>query len=216
MMKEMTVKGVPGHASMPEAAENAVSKAMALLRSMLAGHETRHPFVDFYNDTIGLRTDGSLLGISCRDKDSGSLTCSVGLLDLTPESVSMTLDIRYPVTSDADSICAQIRRKCSQEGLEIVSLRDIPPLYIDKDSIFVQTLLSVYNAVMHTDVQPIAMGGGTYARSMPNVVAFGPNFTEEGDVAHQAGEYIRLEDLFLCREIYEKAISALVEFAAKK
>jgi len=208
-IKMETIQGIPGHASMPECGENAISKAMARIGFLLRSHQSSHPFVDFYNHSVGMPTDGSLLGISFQDVDSGSLTCNTGLLDLTADSVSMTLDIRYPVTANVEHLVAQIRSKCREAGLEIAMVQDTPPLFTDKDSELVQALSEVYRNATHKESRPIAIGGGTYARSMPNVVAFGPNFTKEDDVAHQAGEYIKLEDLFLCEEIYQKAIVAL-------
>jgi succinyl-diaminopimelate desuccinylase len=44
---------------------------------------------------------------------------------------------------------------------------------------------------------------------MPGIVAFGPNFNSVDDVAHQAGEYMRIDDLFLCSKIYKNAIREL-------
>lgn len=211
--KSETVRGIPGHASMPEFGENAISKAMAHIGSLLESGSSSHPFVDFYNSSIGVPTDGSLLGISFADSDSGQLTCNTGLLDLTAESVSMTLDIRYPVTADAGFIVARIRSKCLAAGLEVAAVQDNPPLFVDKNSAFVQALSDVYKEVTHKDAAPVAIGGGTYARSMPNVVAFGPTFAKEDDVAHQSGEYVKLDDLFLCHEIFQKAIVALAGLA---
>lgn len=211
--KSVTVKGVPGHASMPEFGENAISKAMLQIGSIMSANDAIHPFVSFYNNNFGTTTDGSLLGIDYNDNDSGSLTCNVGLLDMTTDSVTMTLDIRYPVTANPDMIVSHINKHCASTKFSIIDIQNNPPLFVDKDSDLIQTLLSVYNEATSGEATPIAIGGGTYARSMPNIVAFGPNFTKEDDVAHQAGEYIKLDDLFLCRDIYQKAIQMLAELA---
>jgi succinyl-diaminopimelate desuccinylase len=216
LLRKKQIEGAPGHASMPEAADNAISKAMAELKATLDAANTSHPFIDFYAGSIGLTTDGSLLGIHCRDQDSGKLTCNVGLLDLSDSVVSMTLDIRYPVTADVNAICEQIGEKCGAYGLQITWTNDVPPLFMDRNSDFIRTLLEVYDRVTGTKAKPIAIGGGTYARSMQNIVAFGPNFLPEDDCAHQAGEYMKLDDLFLCKEIYQEAIVALAAFATKE
>ena len=39
------------------------------------------------------------------------------------------------------------------------------------------------------------ISGGTYAKEMPNVVAFGPNWPGEPPLIHRANEYMELEKL---------------------
>ncbi len=43
------------------------------------------------------------------------------------------------------------------------------------DSPVLGALLSAYREVTGDDSRPISIGGGTYAKAMPNMVAFGPN-----------------------------------------
>ena len=37
-------------------------------------------------------------------------------------------------------------------------------------------MMSAYREVTGDDSRPISIGGGTYAKAMPNMVVFGPNF----------------------------------------
>ncbi|MHB1483855.1 MAG: Sapep family Mn(2+)-dependent dipeptidase [Saccharofermentanales bacterium] len=225
-------KGVPGHAMMPEAGENAISKAMLEIGGILFKNDVSNRFVEFYNKFIGMTTDGSLLGIDFCDKDTGSLTFNVGLLELNADvdkvkavqdtdkiaisyNIKMALDVRYPVTADVGFICSRIKECCSGYDLELLEVEDNLPLYVDKTSDFVQILLNIYNGMTDSDKVPLAIGGGTYARTMPNILAFGPCFSAQDDVAHQSGEYIKLDDLFLCKEIYQKAIVSLADFAVR-
>jgi succinyl-diaminopimelate desuccinylase len=53
------------------------------------------------------------------------------------------------------------------------------------------------------------IGGGTYARAIPNAVAFGPRFPEEEDVMHQKDEYMRVDSLMKAARIYADAIFRL-------
>jgi len=59
--------------------------------------------------------------------------------------------------------------------------------------------------------EPISTGGATYARSMPNVVAFGPLFPGQEKVAHQTDEYMELNALIKCTQIYAKVIERLLQ-----
>lgn len=214
-------KGIPGHAMMPRSGENAISKAMLETGGLLFRNDIHNRFIDFYNRHIGMTTDGSLLGINYCDKETGDLTFNVGLLRMgkfnaITYNIEMALDVRYPASADVDFILSRIKECCSGYGLEVTGIENNLPLYVDKDSEIVQILLKIYNDVTGSWKTPIAIGGGTYARTMPNILAFGPCFSAEDDMAHQAGEYIRLDDLFLCNEIYQKAIVSLAEFIASK
>ena len=55
------------------------------------------------------------------------------------------------------------------------------------------------------------IGGGTYAKEMPNIVAFGPIFPGEPDVIHKPNEYIKIDDLILISKIYAKALYELAK-----
>jgi succinyl-diaminopimelate desuccinylase len=52
-------------------------------------------------------------------------------------------------------------------------------------------------------------GGATYARAMPNCIAFGPRFSHTPLTEHKPNEYMVLEDLYRAMEIYARAIFAL-------
>lgn len=43
-----------------------------------------------------------------------------------------------------------------------------------------------------TESQPQAIGGGTYAKSMPNCVAFGCEFKDEDNAIHGNNENIKI------------------------
>ncbi|MGB9809838.1 MAG: dipeptidase PepV, partial [Caldanaerobacter sp.] len=48
-------------------------------------------------------------------------------------------------------------------------------------------------------------------KEMPNTVAFGPVFPGKPELAHQADEYIEIEDLILNAKIYAHAIYELAK-----
>lgn len=208
-INSVTVHGKPGHASMPENGENAISKAVNELFDIFQANNTSHPFLDFYKIHINMETDGKGLGISGSDSLSGALTCNVGLISFSQNLLEMTFDIRYPVTFNREALINTISEKISAYGMSIKSHGGLEPIYTDPESDFILTLLKVFNETTHQSLAPVAIGGGTYARSMPGIVAFGPNFNSADDVAHQAGEYMRIDDLFLCSKIYKNAIREL-------
>jgi len=60
-----------------------------------------------------------------------------------------------------------------------------------------------------TEAKPITIGGGTYARALPNAVAFGALFPGAIDTMHQKDEYIVIEDLYKMTDIFAEAIRKL-------
>ena len=62
-------------------------------------------------------------------------------------------------------------------------------------------LLKAYREVTGDMSDPIIIGGGTYARGMDNVVAFGPLYPGQENVEHIANEYIGIKHMEELREI---------------
>lgn len=56
------------------------------------------------------------------------------------------------------------------------------------------------------------MGGGTYAKCLPNTVAFGPLFSGEEDPIHQPNEYMTIENLMKNVEIMADAIYEMANY----
>ena len=73
----------------------------------------------------------------------------------------------------------------------------------------IRALQEVYAAETGDEPTLLAIGGGTYAKTMPNIVAFGPIFPGEPAVEHEPDEFIALDSLRRCTEIYAAAILAL-------
>ena len=72
-------------------------------------------------------------------------------------------------------------------------------------------LLRAYREETGDFSEPIAIGGGTYAKAMDGIIAFGPTFPEQDGLEHQANEYVSLSDLERLRRIYCRALKYLVE-----
>ena len=74
-----------------------------------------------------------------------------------------------------------------------------------------ETLSKVYEAQKGEKAELIAIGGGTYARSLEAGVAFGPLFPGREDIAHQKDEYMFIEDLLKATALYAEAIYELAK-----
>ena len=96
-------------------------------------------------------------------------------------------------------------------GFTKVSETHKKALYVDPRTPYIQTLLQVYGEM--TDFQPgtLSIGGGTYAKAIPNIVAFGPIFPGDAVREHLPNEYWEIEKLVLNAHIYAEALYRLAK-----
>ena len=209
---EITAKGKAAHGSMPEQGLNAVSVLIGFLGQLNFVNEDLCRFFDFYNDCIGLTTDGSRLGCAMADEQSGALTLNPGVLEYDGQVVSVICDVRYPVTKTADDVYDGIMPAVDRYSLGVLKLNDMPPLYHDPDSPMIKTFLDCYrSATGDLESKPIVIGGGTYARTCDNCVAFGAMFPDTPQLEHQPNERLSLDRFRQLIGIYAEAIYKLTQ-----
>lgn len=161
----------------------------------------------FYEDSRGAN-----LGVAYSDDISGELTINPGKLSFTCESGgSIGMTCRYPVTNKMEETKAKLDALLLDKGFVIKNFSDSKPHYVDEKEFLIQTLKKVYEEQTGEKAELIAIGGGTYARSLKAGVAFGPLFPGRPDIAHQKDEYMLIEDLLKATAIYAQAIYELAQ-----
>lgn len=203
----LTEIGKSAHGSTPQDGENAISKLMTRFQTRDDCLLSR-----FFRDCIKMEYHGESLEGYAADQESGEITYNFGVIHTDGEIISLTVDIRYPVTFRIEDILKQIQKHMTDCGFEDVTMEliyDEPYVFLDADGPVITKLLEAYRE--HTgDMGPAAViGGGTYARAMENIVAFGPMLPGRELTEHQANEYMFIEDLKLAKEIYKSAIRKL-------
>lgn len=202
----MVLRGLSAHGSTPELGDNAVLK---LMRSMRQLDWRLAEELDFLLAAFA-DVNGRGLGIGLADEPSGPLTCNLGMLRYDQGLMTLTLDLRIPVSYTNQDVEAPLRLKFAGRGYELAFSDFTPPLYYPADEPMIQSLMAVYGRVTGDDsARPIAIGGGTYAKVMDNVAAFGPGLPGREEVDHIADEYLLVEDLKTWTHIYAEAILAL-------
>ena len=194
------------HGCAPWLGLNGISELMEKVHQA----EPENRFVRMYADLIGKTIYGEKLGIAAED-ESGKLTLNVGLLEVRNETATLMVDIRYPAMKNPDEISGSLVRQFSSYGASCECVYHVRPLYTPSDSPVLGALLSAYREVTGDDSRPISIGGGTYAKAMPNMVAFGPNFPGHENREHMEDEYILVEDFLKLKEIYERALAYLLD-----
>ncbi len=201
-----TATGKAAHGSTPDEGVNATHVLIELLDDIYRDNETLRFLEHSVRDTTGKKW-----GIALCDKESGSLTCNLGVLRTSDDgTLTATIDIRFPVTYNCKQIYELLRANTPKQ-FAIVERHVSEPLHVPSDSNLVTTLMDVYNSQMHTNLQPLAIGGGTYSRCLPNCVAFGPLFPHEEQTIHMPNELIMLKNLRAMAQLYLEAIYRLAK-----
>ncbi|MBQ9931106.1 MAG: dipeptidase PepV [Firmicutes bacterium] len=209
---EILAQGVSAHGSTPEKGVNAISVLMDFLGRLDFVNHDQMDFIKFYNDKIGFELDGQSLGCGLSDSLSRPLILNVGQIQMDEEAALLTINIRYPLTCTEEQVFDGMEAVRNAYDLGLVKMEHKAPLYVPKDDPMVETLMDVYRRHSgDTESQPLIIGGGTYARAVPNAVAFGPAFPGDPETEHQAEECVPLESLFKAARIYAEAIYLLTK-----
>ena len=203
-------QGVSVHGSTPELGENAIGRlAIALAQLPLEGELA--DCMAFLAGRIGMETRGESLGFAMRDEISGELTVNLGVADFADDTLSLTFSIRYPVTKTYDEVYPRVTRAFSLGGFAETAMHHDAALYLPPESELVRRLCRVYEAETGEKAVPKSIGGGTYAKSMPGLVAFGPIFPGDEVREHQPDEYMLVERLLQNTEIIAAAMAELAQ-----
>ena len=202
--------GESAHGSTPEKGRNAIGILVSVLKDIPFAPSLNDAF-SFLNDKIGMETDGKSLGICMSDEESGGLTLNLGTIKGGPDSMELGINYRYPVTKKLEDCAPVFNAAFAEHGFEVISQIHEPALYVDPESELVVTLLDVYREHTGDDSGAICIGGGTYAKSVKNTVAFGPVFPGDPDREHKPDECIEKENLLMNAKIIAGAMYRLAQ-----
>ena len=206
----VTAEGLSAHGSTPELGKNAAVRLFDALKGNCFGGDLQK-MIDFIMEKVGWETNGASLGIASEDEETGNTTVNLGMIKYDGQELQFTLDIRYPKNISEETVVANVTKNIEAYGLEVENeLHSL--LYVPKDSELVQKLTKVYcEETGDTDAQPIAIGGGTYAKSFKNMVAFGPIFPGEEEVIHAPNEFAVIDNLVRSIQITAAAMYELAQ-----
>lgn len=208
---EISTTGKPAHGSRPELGINAIS---LLLDEITArGIDiSEYPILRFIKDFDGVAFTG------CDTVDeSGAMTSNIGVLKAQGDESYVILDFRTPYSVNVKDVLDNLKSKASEYGLDIDPINAMDSIYMDKNSEQILALTKIWSRhidkftdfkeeyrAQYTDA--IAVGGGTYARHIPNTVAFGVETPWQEDQCHQANEHVTVNDYIQWIEIIKEFI----------
>ena len=199
--------GVSAHAAHPELGINALSKLLIVLNDLFNLYNVKLDILEYFAKYIGDDFTGKNLGINFED-ESGILTLNTAQFILEDNTLSLGFNLRIPVTIDYTIIEKEFK-KHTTKNLEVTVARIQEPLYLEKNHPLVKQLCNIFNEYNNSNLEPIAIGGGTYARAFDNCISFGPQMPGDKDMCHQTDEFISIDNLLFCTKVYAEAILKL-------
>jgi len=203
--------GISGHSSRPEKGQNAIMQLLLFLQEFSLEPGDLTEMIEFFVTRIGMQTTGDNLGLGFSDDISGRLALNVGTIKLNAKQIQMGINIRFPVKYKAKDVLKPLKKEVNGNGFKLIGLRFREPLYYPEEHPLIQILQKVYTEQTGEEATLVAMSGGTYAKAMPNIVAFGPSFPGTAYYAHKPDECIDIDELIKLTKIYAHAIYALAK-----
>ena len=196
---DIEATGKAAHGAGPFYGDNAAERIARLLLAISPLAERQ-----FFDDLLlAFHPSGVGLGIHGRDDATGDLTCNIGVVSFNEGAVHLLANVRYPATWKGEQLHALCQAKMDKLGSawSFIVERDSPSLYFPIDHPLVKTIVEVYREQTGDMTEPATMGGGTYARAVPNTISVGTCWLGDGE-AHQTDERIAIESLKKASRIY--------------
>ena len=199
---QLTFYGKASHACEPQKGSNAV----AIATNFLSRYLTDPPnYVRFVENCIHNAYYGENLGINVVDELTGRTLVNLGVLYSDSDEVHMVFNIRWPESIKGEEIDKKFFGYIQKyfQHYSVDAIKRVPSLYVNPDSPFILALDLAYRIVTKDNHNKmVATAGGTYARAIPNCVAFGMLYPHTPDRMHQADERLPIADLLQSIKVY--------------
>lgn len=217
---KLTATGRSGHAMNPGGALNAIMLlSRVLCKAELLEGSCRNAIEQLYSLTSDY--SGNNEGVAYRDDMSGELTIAYCVANLADGVLSVKADCRTPITCDVVELEEKLKKAWTEKGFTVDRSGYSKPYYIPTDDPHVVVLQELFHDITGRDDKPGVMGGGNYARVIPNAISFGPGMSTKKSISdflpaghggcHGKDEAIVMEKVFNLAKIYVIAVARMDE-----
>lgn len=200
-----SVKGKRSPTNAPEMGKNAITYLAKALNEQQVVTGRLAQYFRWLESSFHEQHYGQGLNLALQDEASGKLIQTPYSLQKDQQNLVLKVAIRYPVSFTEQQVTAGMQQALFA-GSQLTIIRNLSSVYHDPTDARIQQLSQIYQQVTNLDATPVTTTGATYARVMPNIVAFGPSFPGQKGIAHKQDEWMKLTDLLTIMEIYTQAI----------
>ena len=208
--------GKTAHASKPELGVNAILDMITKLDDEVYDAS---PLLSYIRDCIAGKSYADYTGCDILDF-SGEITANPAMLYIDDDHETLIIDIRYPITAKLEDIMDHFTKSAESYGLTVEVASHMAGIHKSTDTDEIRTITKIWSENMELFdgykpeykaqfTKPVAVGGGTYARHMPNTVAFGVQTPWMEDQCHQANEHMSVNDFEALIKVMSETITAL-------
>ncbi len=203
----IAASGKEAHGALPWDGHNALQDLANFLAACKVCDNAIGRLAHFTARHLGVGWDGVGLGIAAEHDKLGPTTVSLGMARGDADHASITLNIRLTPPHTVASLSEKLLRIGEEAGLQVeIDPTAMNPLFVDERDPLVVGLKRAYQLVTGRPAACAYIGGTTYAKAFPRMVAFGPLMPDEPMLAHHVDERISLESLVRNTEIYALAL----------
>lgn len=198
----ISITGKAAHASRPEDGHNATVDLLNVI-GHVCQDEWAKQMGDCFKDSYGS-------GCECTFdiEPMGRLTINLGVLKVKEGNCYGEVDCRYPYGISSKDLTVLLQKHCP--ATVSLDYDDIPTLCEQSDP-YVKTMLDTYRKLTHDESEPLISGGVSYSKVFEHCVSYGPGRKNDEHLAHQANEYVKLDDCKDYLEIYYETIKEIAK-----
>lgn len=201
------VNGKASHSKEPQDGKNAI-----LILTKYLGKIINHPFINYLNK--GFENNGTGLKMfneRFSDDIVGYLTMSINKINFNENEFEFIVDMRLPLDLNLDELKIIIQNFADKYQIDTKGFDYLPGVLSKPNSQINKIYSNAYQEITNDKTKPYSTGGASYARSMENIVCFGPIFKNWKSNIHDINENMSFDNFVTAFSIYEKAMNELLK-----
>lgn len=209
----VTATGKTCHSCDPSKGDNAVFNILDELRRRQADGELirilemlQTAFGDIYGKNLPIYKEDEYYDGEWVHRNVFSPT----LVKTRGSRLIVTVDVRFAYGTEDEEIVRCIGELASSCGGRLENVSVMPAVFVPRSRPFLKVFSDVYDKYSGAAYSGSIAMGGSYAKTMPNIVSWGPIFPGDEDGCHEPNESIGIDSIEKCFLIYSEAIQRIL------